>query len=107
MTGQPATQAWHWSQNALTPKLRGAQKISIGAEGQSRAAAPGEQEPVLGAAHPLLQLPNALCTPHLGYVERDNYERYFGIAFDHVNAFAAGRPAGLANPEVLDRIRPA
>ncbi len=63
-----------------------------------------EQEPVLGAAHPLLQLPNALCTPHLGYVERDNYERYFGIAFDNVNAFAAGRPTGLVNPEVFDRL---
>ncbi|HQZ54674.1 MAG TPA: D-2-hydroxyacid dehydrogenase family protein, partial [Thermoflexales bacterium] len=29
-----------------------------------------EDEPVLGAAHPLLALENALCTPHLGYVER-------------------------------------
>ena len=60
-----------------------------------------ESEPVLGAAHPLLQLENALCTPHLGYVERDNYERYFGLAFEHINAFAAGRPSGLVNPEVM------
>lgn len=50
-----------------------------------------EREPVLGATDPLLQLPNALCTPHLGYVERDNYERYFGIAFENINAFAAGQ----------------
>ena len=48
-----------------------------------------EDEPVLGANHPLLALPNALCTPHLGYVERDNYERYFGLAFEQINAFAA------------------
>ena len=41
-----------------------------------------EREPVLGADHPLLHLANALCTPHLGYVERDNYELYFGTAFD-------------------------
>ena len=41
----------------------------------------------LGAAHPLLQLDNALCTPHLGYVERDSYELYFGQAFDAINAF--------------------
>lgn len=60
-----------------------------------------EDEPVLGAAHPLLQLPNALCTPHLGYVENDNYERYFGIAFDNINHFAAGKPINLVNPEVM------
>ncbi|HEY4069816.1 MAG TPA: D-2-hydroxyacid dehydrogenase family protein [Burkholderiaceae bacterium] len=58
-----------------------------------------EQEPVLGAAHPLLKLPNALCTPHIGYVEKDNYERYFGIAFDHVNAYAEGRLTEVVNPE--------
>lgn len=49
-----------------------------------------EEEPVLGAAHPLLALENALCTPHLGYVERDSYELYFGQAFDNVLAWAAG-----------------
>ena len=60
-----------------------------------------EKEPVLGARHPLLALPNAICTPHLGYVELDNYELYFGTAFDNVLAFAAGTPAAVANPEVL------
>ena len=64
-----------------------------------------EDEPVLGAVHPLLQLPNALCTPHLGYVETDNYERYFGLAFDHINHFATGRPTGLVNPEVMQQLR--
>ncbi|MCS6765817.1 MAG: D-2-hydroxyacid dehydrogenase family protein [Candidatus Protistobacter heckmanni] len=59
-----------------------------------------ESEPVLGASHPLLQLDNALCTPHLGFVERDNYEAYFGHAFDNINAFAKGQPANLVNPEV-------
>ncbi|RZJ23798.1 MAG: D-2-hydroxyacid dehydrogenase family protein, partial [Haliea sp.] len=62
-----------------------------------------EEEPVLGGAHPLLQLSNALCTPHLGYVERDNYEQFFGIAFDNINNFAQGRPTGLVNPGVLSR----
>lgn len=52
-----------------------------------------QEEPVLGGAHPLLKLDNALCTPHLGYVERDTYELYFGQAFDQVLAFASGRPA--------------
>ena len=60
-----------------------------------------EDEPVLGAIDPLLALPNALCTPHLGYVERDNYERYYGTAFDNINAYAAGQPVNLANPQVL------
>ena len=58
-----------------------------------------EREPVLGADHPLLRLANAVCTPHLGYVERDNYELYFGSAFDNVIAFAEGRKAGIANPD--------
>ncbi len=49
-----------------------------------------EEEPVLGAAHPLLALDNALCTPHLGYVERDSYELYFGQAFANVLNWVAG-----------------
>jgi D-3-phosphoglycerate dehydrogenase len=49
-----------------------------------------ESEPVLSADHPLLHLSNCLCTPHIGFVERDNYEAYFGIAFDNINAYAAG-----------------
>jgi D-3-phosphoglycerate dehydrogenase len=51
-----------------------------------------ESEPVLGANHPLLQLPNCLCTPHIGFVERDNYEAYFGLAFDNINAYQAAAP---------------
>jgi len=51
-----------------------------------------ESEPILGADHPLLHLSNCLCTPHIGFVERDNYEAYFGIAFDNINAYAAGSP---------------
>lgn len=47
-----------------------------------------DHEPILGATDPLLQLPNCLCTPHLGFVERDNYEAYFGNAFDSIVAFA-------------------
>jgi D-3-phosphoglycerate dehydrogenase len=61
-----------------------------------------EEEPVLNGDHPLLGLDNVVCTPHLGYVERDTYELYFGIAFDNINAFAAGSPANIVNPEVLN-----
>ena len=64
-----------------------------------------EEEPILGAAHPLLALPNALCTPHLGFVEQDNYENYYGTAFRNAVAFAAGTPQGVVNPEALARRR--
>lgn len=59
-----------------------------------------EEEPVLGARHALLAMPNVVCTPHLGYVERDNYELYLGTAFDNVLAFAAGKSTNLADPAV-------
>jgi D-3-phosphoglycerate dehydrogenase len=49
-----------------------------------------EHEPVLNASDPLLTLANCLCSPHLGFVELDNYETYYGIAFDNINAFIQG-----------------
>lgn len=62
-----------------------------------------EDEPVLGANHPLLKLDNALCTPHLGYVEKNTYEIYYGLAIDAILGFAAGKPVNALNPEVLGR----
>lgn len=56
-----------------------------------------EEEPILGARHPLLAMDNALCTPHLGYVEKDSYELYFGQAFDNVIAFAEGKATNVIN----------
>jgi D-3-phosphoglycerate dehydrogenase / 2-oxoglutarate reductase len=61
-----------------------------------------EEEPVLGAANPLLALDNCVCTPHLGYVERDSYEELFGDSFDQILAYLAGRPIHVINPEVLN-----
>jgi D-3-phosphoglycerate dehydrogenase len=95
--------------DALFVNTSRAELVAPGAlEAALRAGRPGlaavdvyESEPVLGAAHPLLALPNAVCTPHLGYVEKDTYELYFGAAFDNVIAFAGGRPQNLANPEAL------
>ena len=60
-----------------------------------------EDEPVLNAAHPLLALDNALCTPHIGYVTRSGYEGMFGSIFDQILAYAAGKPVNVVNPEVL------
>ena len=54
-----------------------------------------EQEPVLVDRHPLPDLPNCLCTPHLGFVEQDNYESYLGQAFDHINRFCSDAAAAL------------
>jgi len=51
-----------------------------------------ENEPILDAKHPVISLPNVVATPHLGFVERSSYERYFGDAFDAVIAFASGKP---------------
>jgi D-3-phosphoglycerate dehydrogenase len=60
-----------------------------------------ESEPTLD--DPLLSLDNAICTPHLGYVERDSYELYFSAAFDGVLAFAAGSPINIVNSQVVSR----
>ncbi|MBL8157137.1 MAG: D-2-hydroxyacid dehydrogenase family protein [Anaerolineae bacterium] len=62
-----------------------------------------ETEPVTD--HPLLHMENVVCTPHLGYVEKDSYEIYFSAAFDQVNAFVAGEPINILNPEVLESRR--
>ncbi len=62
-----------------------------------------EDEPVLGADHPLLKMANVICTPHLGYVEMGGYESFFNAVFDQINAFAAGAPINVMNPEVLKK----
>jgi D-3-phosphoglycerate dehydrogenase len=50
---------------------------------------------------PLLRMPTVLATPHLGYVERDSYERYFEAAFRNVVNFAEGKPSAILNPDAL------
>jgi D-3-phosphoglycerate dehydrogenase len=61
-----------------------------------------ESEPPL-QGHPLLRLENAICTPHIGFVELSNYERMFAQAFDNVTAFAQGKPMNVVNPQVLQQ----
>src|SRR5687768_791566 len=59
-----------------------------------------EEEPVKAGGHPLLALDNALCTPHLGYVTREEYELQFADIFEQIVAYAAGAPINVVNPEV-------
>jgi len=61
-----------------------------------------EEEPVLGARHPLLSMDNAVCTPHLGYVELDGLEHMFSMIFDQMVAYAGGEPMNVVNPEALE-----
>jgi D-3-phosphoglycerate dehydrogenase len=65
-----------------------------------------EEEPVLDARHPLLAMENVVCTPHIGYVTRDEYELQFADVFDQIVAYAAGTPINVVNPEVLERGSP-
>jgi len=60
-----------------------------------------EKEPLVDPRNPLLGLPNVVCTPHLGYVSRDEYEIQFSDIFDQIVAYAAGAPANVVNSKVL------
>ncbi len=60
-----------------------------------------EEEPILDPAHPLLLMENVVCTPHIGYVSRDEYEVQFADIFDQITAYAAGTPMNVVNPEAL------
>jgi D-3-phosphoglycerate dehydrogenase / 2-oxoglutarate reductase len=77
-----------------------------------RAGCPGfaavdvyEQEPMRDTDHPLLRMDNVVCTPHLGYVSREEYEVQFTDIFDQITAYAVGAPINVVNPEVLRRGR--
>jgi D-3-phosphoglycerate dehydrogenase / 2-oxoglutarate reductase len=63
-----------------------------------------ESEPIL-QGHPLLRLENAVCSPHIGYVEQDSYEKYFQAAFENVVNFIEGKPTNIVNPDALKVVR--
>jgi D-3-phosphoglycerate dehydrogenase len=60
-----------------------------------------EEEPLVDTHHPLLTMENVVCTPHIGYVSREEYELQFADIFDQINAYAAGAPVNVVNPEAL------
>jgi D-3-phosphoglycerate dehydrogenase / 2-oxoglutarate reductase len=62
-----------------------------------------EEEPVLDRDHPLFALNNVICTPHIGYVTREEYEIQFSDIFDQITAYAAGAPINVVNQQVVPR----
>jgi D-3-phosphoglycerate dehydrogenase / 2-oxoglutarate reductase len=64
-----------------------------------------EKEPLRDTSDPLLNMPNVVCTPHLGYVTRDEYELQFIDIFDQIAAYANGAPENVVNPDALEHRR--
>ena len=64
-----------------------------------------EEEPVRQTDHPLLKMENVVCTPHIGYVTRDEYQIQFSDVFDQITAYAAGTAINVVNPEVFDVLK--
>ena len=64
-----------------------------------------EEEPLRDPSDPLLTLDNVVCTPHIGYVTRDEYEIQFSDIFDQITAYAAGNPINVVNPKVFDVLK--
>ena len=62
-----------------------------------------EREPLTNTADPLLRMENVVCTPHIGYVTRDEWDLQFADVFDQIAAYAAGRPVNVVNPAILAR----
>ena len=99
--------------SALLVNTSRAQLIEPGAlVGALRAGRPGmaavdvfEQEPLADPKHPLLTMDNVVCTPHIGYVTRDEFEIQFSDVFEQILAYARGRPINVANPAVLTRLK--
>ena len=60
-----------------------------------------EDEPMVDRHHPLLTMDNVVCTPHIGYVTREEYELQFTEIFDQIAAYCAGVPINVVNPQVL------
>ena len=62
-----------------------------------------EKEPLRDTGDPLLTMNNVVCTPHIGYVSRDEYEIQFTDIFDQIVAYAAGKPTNVVNPDAIGR----
>ena len=102
----------HMKPTAILVNTSRAPLIAPGAlEAALRAGRPGmaavdvfEEEPMTDPSHPLLQMDNVICTPHIGYVSRDEYETQFSDIFDQIVAYTGGTPINVVNPAVLNSI---
>ena len=65
-----------------------------------------EEEPLRDPNHPLLKMKNVVCTPHIGYVTREEYDLQFAEIFDQITAFWMGAPINVVNPAVLGPTKP-
>lgn len=63
-----------------------------------------DQEPIHDGNHSLFKMPSVVCTPHIGFVTEDEFEIQFSDIFDQINAYAAGAPINMINPEVFKAI---
>ena len=81
---------------ALKNVLKSGKKISVGLDVY-------DQEPILDSNFELLKMKNVVCTPHLGYVEQNSYELYFGKAFENAINFINGNPTNIANNKVINK----
>jgi D-3-phosphoglycerate dehydrogenase / 2-oxoglutarate reductase len=101
------------SPSALLVNTSRAQLIEPGALVRAlRAGRPGmgavdvfEQEPLRDANDELLMMDNVVCTPHIGYVTRDEFEIQFSDVFDQIVAYGEGQPINVVNPAALTRLR--
>lgn len=59
-----------------------------------------DAEPLVDPTDPLILHPNVIATPHIGYVTEDELDLQFADIYDQVNAYAAGAPIHMINPEV-------
>jgi D-3-phosphoglycerate dehydrogenase len=64
-----------------------------------------DEEPVRDPRDPLLAMDNVVCTPHIGYVTREEYEIQFSDIFDQITAYATGNPINVVNPNVFDVLK--
>jgi D-3-phosphoglycerate dehydrogenase len=99
---KPTTLLVNASRSGLIAKAALEEALKAGRPGRA-AVDVYDQEPVLGADHPLLKMDNAICTPHLGYVTRESYEEYYAVVVDDIVAFAAGKPNHVLNPDAVGK----
>jgi D-3-phosphoglycerate dehydrogenase len=64
-----------------------------------------EEEPLRDPNHLMLKMDNVVCTPHIGYVTREEYEIQFSDIFDQITAYEAGNPINVVNPKVFDVLK--